>query len=59
MTLVLAGHETTANSLAWTFERLLRTPAAYDPLREDSAPARSWRGVPRGDRPREGCASGR
>jgi cytochrome P450 len=34
MSLVLAGHETTANSLAWTFERLLRTPAAYDPLRE-------------------------
>jgi cytochrome P450 len=35
MTLVLAGHETTANSLAWTFERLLRTPAAYDRLREE------------------------
>jgi cytochrome P450 len=34
MTLVLAGHETTANSLAWTFERLLRTPVAYDRLRE-------------------------
>ncbi|MDQ6606651.1 MAG: cytochrome P450 [Actinomycetota bacterium] len=34
MTLVLAGHETTANSLAWTFERLLRTPAAYARLRE-------------------------
>jgi cytochrome P450 len=34
LTLVLAGHETTANSLAWTFERLLRTPEAYDRLRE-------------------------
>ncbi len=34
MTLLLAGHETTANSLAWTFERLVRTPAAYDRLRE-------------------------
>ena len=34
MTLVLAGHETTANSLAWTFERLLRAPAAYERLRE-------------------------
>ena len=34
MSLVLAGHETTANSLAWTFERLLRTPAAYDALRD-------------------------
>jgi len=35
LTLVLAGHETTANSIAWTFERLLRTPAAYDRLREE------------------------
>jgi cytochrome P450 len=34
MSLVLAGHETTANSLAWTFERLLRTPLAYARLRE-------------------------
>jgi cytochrome P450 len=34
VSLVLAGHETTANSLAWTFERLLRFPAAYDRLRE-------------------------
>ncbi|MCW2951984.1 MAG: cytochrome [Conexibacter sp.] len=34
LTLVLAGHETTANSLAWTFERLLRTPAAYDRMRD-------------------------
>jgi len=35
MSLVLAGHETTANSLAWAFERLLRTPPAYDRLREE------------------------
>jgi cytochrome P450 len=34
LSLVLAGHETTANSLAWIFERLLRTPPAYDRLRE-------------------------
>ncbi len=34
ITLVLAGHETTANQLSWTFERLLRTPHAYDRLRE-------------------------
>jgi cytochrome P450 len=27
MTLLLAGHETTASGLAWTFERLLRHPA--------------------------------
>ena len=33
-TLVFAGHETTANQLAWTFERLLRAPAAYERLRE-------------------------
>jgi cytochrome P450 len=34
MSLVLAGHETTANSLAWTFERLLRSPEPYERLRE-------------------------
>ena len=34
LTLVLAGHETTANSLAWTWERLVRTPAAHARLRE-------------------------
>jgi cytochrome P450 len=35
LSLVLAGHDTTANSLAWAFERLLRSPAAYDRLREE------------------------
>ncbi len=34
LTLVLAGFETTANSLAWTWERLMRTPAAYERLRD-------------------------
>ncbi|MFZ1926194.1 MAG: cytochrome P450 [Solirubrobacteraceae bacterium] len=34
LTLVLAGFETTANSLAWTWERLVRTPAAYERLRD-------------------------
>ena len=34
LTLVLAGFETTANSLAWTWERLTRTPAVYERLRE-------------------------
>jgi cytochrome P450 len=34
LTLVLAGHETTANQLAWTWERLVRAPAAYDRLRD-------------------------
>jgi cytochrome P450 len=32
LTLVLAGHETTANSLAWTWERLVRTPDAHAAL---------------------------
>jgi cytochrome P450 len=34
LTLVLAGHETTANTIAWAFERLLRHPDAYDRLRD-------------------------
>ncbi len=34
LTLVFAGFETTANSLAWAWERLVRTPVAYDRLRD-------------------------
>jgi cytochrome P450 len=34
MTLLVAGHETTATSLAWAIERLLRTPGAMERLRE-------------------------
>jgi cytochrome P450 len=34
LTLVLAGHETTANQLAWTWERLVRSPEAHDRLRD-------------------------
>jgi len=34
LTLLLAGFETTANSLAWTWERLVRTPDAHERLRE-------------------------
>jgi cytochrome P450 family 135 len=34
MTLLLAGHETTATALAWTFDLLLRHPAALVRLRE-------------------------
>ena len=30
VTLLLAGHETTATALAWAFERLMRTPLAYE-----------------------------
>jgi cytochrome P450 len=32
ITLLLAGHETTATSIGWAFERLLRTPRALDRL---------------------------
>ncbi|MGN6586698.1 MAG: cytochrome P450 [Solirubrobacterales bacterium] len=32
LTLILAGHETTANSLAWAWERLTRAPAAHQRL---------------------------
>jgi cytochrome P450 len=32
MTLLAAGHETTASSLAWAFERLCRSPAVLDRL---------------------------
>jgi cytochrome P450 len=34
LTLVLAGHETTANSLAWAWERLVRNPEAHAALVE-------------------------
>jgi cytochrome P450 len=34
VTLLVAGHETTATGLAWAFERLLRTPRVHDKLRE-------------------------
>jgi cytochrome P450 family 135 len=34
MTLLLAGHETTATALAWTFDLLLRHPAALTRLRD-------------------------
>jgi cytochrome P450 len=34
LVLVLAGHETTANSLAWAWERLVRTPDAHTALLE-------------------------
>jgi cytochrome P450 family 135 len=35
MTLLLAGHETTATALAWTFDLLLRNPAVLHRLREE------------------------
>src|SRR5207245_5823383 len=33
VTVIGAGHETTATALAWTFERLLRTPDVLERLR--------------------------
>jgi cytochrome P450 family 135 len=41
ITLLLAGHETTATSIGWAFERLLRTPAALERL---TAEARDGQG---------------
>ncbi len=35
MTLLLAGHETTATALSWTLERLVRHPAALECLRAE------------------------
>ena len=37
MTLLVAGHETTASQLAWTFERLAREPAVLERLSEEVA----------------------
>ena len=39
MTLLVAGHETTATALAWAFERLVRHPAAYDRVQAEAASA--------------------
>lgn len=36
MTLLIAGHESTATSLAWAFERLLRHPDALERLRAEA-----------------------
>jgi cytochrome P450 len=37
MTLLVAGHETTASSLAWAVERLVRNPRVLERLREEVA----------------------
>ena len=37
MTLLLAGHETTATSLAWAFDQLFHRPEAMERLREEMA----------------------
>jgi cytochrome P450 len=40
VTLLLAGHETTATALAWTFDQLLAHPAVLDKLRGELAAGR-------------------
>ena len=35
LTLLMAGYETTTSALAWAFERLLRSPAAFTRLRDE------------------------
>ena len=52
LTLLIAGHETTATTLAWAFERLVREPArARSAGRRDRR--RGRRRVPHGDDPRD------
>jgi cytochrome P450 family 135 len=41
MTLLLAGHETTATSLAWAFERLVREPQMLERLAAEAAAGES------------------
>jgi len=41
ITLLLAGHETTATSIGWAFERLLRTPRALERLTAEARNAHS------------------
>jgi cytochrome P450 len=41
MTLLVAGHETTATSLSWAFERLLRHPDKLERLRAEAAAGES------------------
>jgi cytochrome P450 len=43
MTLLLAGHETTATALSWTLERLVRHPEALGPARSRGARGRGGR----------------
>ena len=38
VTLLVAGHETTATALAWTVERLVRTPGGWEALRAGGEP---------------------
>ena len=51
MTLLLAGHETTANALTWTWYHLGRTPAARERLEEEVARVLGGRTVTPDDLP--------
>ena len=57
MTLLIAGHETTATALAWTFDLLLRNPAVLARLRADLRDGA--RGVPAGDDQRRAAPAAR
>ena len=46
VTLLVAGHETTATALAWAFERLVRHPAALERLRAELEPATASTSTP-------------
>ena len=52
MTLLLAGHETTANALTWTFYELGRNPGALDRLEQELAEVVGDRPVTVDDLPR-------
>ena len=55
MTLLVAGHETTATALAWTLERLTRTPTS-SPSSGPSTPRAATSTSTRRSRRRSGCA---
>ena len=57
MTLLLAGHETTATALAWTFDLLLRHPQELQRLRDSLAAGRGR--LPAGDDHASRCACAR
>ena len=45
MTLLVAGHETTASTLAWAFERLARQPRVLARLADELTPATTATGT--------------
>lgn len=53
ITLLVAGHETTANALAWTIERLVHTPDKLERLREETRAGDEHTSTPSSPRPRD------